>query len=144
MGPYCKFCDFRCFVIRVLADGATRMMATCLRGMEFDRQACGQDHTTAINPVTDPEAVEALRARLGATATVPSAAAEAQAMSDLREQIITAEKAAQAAADRAPRPFGKGNDGAKHLQNALGELRLARVYADAYVDVARQEAGLPR
>lgn len=79
MGPYCKFCDFRCFVIRVLPDGTTRMMGTCLRGMEFDRRACGLDHIAAINPVTDPEAVDALRAKLSAA----SATTEARDMTEL-------------------------------------------------------------
>lgn len=64
MGPYCKFCDFRCFVLRVLADGRSMLMATCRRGMEHSRAVTGQDHTMAINPVTDPEAVEALMAKL--------------------------------------------------------------------------------
>lgn len=50
MGPYCKFCDRRCFVLRVLNDKRTMLLATCQIGMEHDRQKCGQDHTTAHNP----------------------------------------------------------------------------------------------
>ncbi len=50
MGPYCKFCDQRCFVLRVLRDDRSMLLATCARGMEHDRLACGQDHTTASNP----------------------------------------------------------------------------------------------
>lgn len=50
-GSYCKFCDRRCFVYRVLSDRSwSGHMATCQRGMEFDRQQTGHDHTTAINP----------------------------------------------------------------------------------------------
>lgn len=50
MGPYCRYCDQRCFVHRVLADGRPMLLATCPDGMAHDRAACGQDHTTAINP----------------------------------------------------------------------------------------------
>lgn len=54
MGPYCKFCDHRCFVLRRLPEtnttGGEWMMATCPKGMELDRKKCGFDHTTAINP----------------------------------------------------------------------------------------------
>ena len=64
MGPYCKFCDQRCFVPRVLRDGRSLILATCPRGMEHDRKACGQDHTTALNPVTDEAEVLRLRDEL--------------------------------------------------------------------------------
>jgi hypothetical protein len=53
MGPYCKFCDNRCFVERILPGQESRgviLLATCGRGMNHDREACGFDHTTAINP----------------------------------------------------------------------------------------------
>jgi hypothetical protein len=52
MGSYCKFCDFRCFRVRVLTDGTSLALATCPAGMEWDRRhtATGQDHTTAHNP----------------------------------------------------------------------------------------------
>ncbi len=55
-GAYCKFCNHRCFVDRKLpADakwrpGETVHLATCTRGMEYDRQFTGYDHTTAVNP----------------------------------------------------------------------------------------------
>jgi hypothetical protein len=65
-------------------------------------------------------------------------------MDELRGAVRAAEKAVANALKRAPRPFGKGDAGCAHLENALAELRRARVYADAYVDVARQDAGLPR
>lgn len=61
MGPYCNFCQRRCFLLRVLRDGRSMLLATCARGMEHDRKGCGQDHTTAVNPETDPEAAAALR-----------------------------------------------------------------------------------
>ena len=60
MGPYCNFCGRRCFLVRVLADGRTMMLATCATGMKHDRQAVGQDHTTALNPVTEQDAVQQL------------------------------------------------------------------------------------
>lgn len=54
MGPYCQFCERRCFVFRVVPDGPragwSGLMATCLSGMTHDRKALGHDHTTAINP----------------------------------------------------------------------------------------------
>ena len=51
-GSYCRYCDQRCFVYRVLSDGSwSGHMATCPRGMEHDRTCLGYDHTTAINPL---------------------------------------------------------------------------------------------
>jgi hypothetical protein len=50
MGPYCKFCDQRCFVPRILRDGRHVLLATCAHGMEHDRAQVGEDYTTAINP----------------------------------------------------------------------------------------------
>lgn len=55
MGPYCKFCDRRCFVVRVVPDGPKKgwqgCMATCPEGMAFDRKMlAGYDHGTSINP----------------------------------------------------------------------------------------------
>lgn len=52
MGPYCRFCGMRCFVPRVLRDGKTMLLATCTLGMAHDREASGEDHTTAVNPMT--------------------------------------------------------------------------------------------
>lgn len=49
-GSYCRFCDHRCFVLRVLKDGRHVHLATCLLGMAWDREQTGQDHTTAVNP----------------------------------------------------------------------------------------------
>jgi hypothetical protein len=50
MGPYCKFCGHRCFVLRTLPDGSwTGCMATCAAGMEHDRKETGYDHSTAVN-----------------------------------------------------------------------------------------------
>lgn len=56
MGPYCRYCDRRCFLVRVMPDdalwcpGETVLLATCPAGMENDRHRTGHDHTTAINP----------------------------------------------------------------------------------------------
>lgn len=57
-GAYCRYCDQRCFVARVMpADASWKPgeqvhLATCAQGMEHDRRGTGYDHTTAINPVT--------------------------------------------------------------------------------------------
>jgi hypothetical protein len=51
MGPYCRYCDNRCFVYRVLPDGRGMLLATCGRGMAHDReQLGGLDHTNTTNP----------------------------------------------------------------------------------------------
>jgi hypothetical protein len=49
VGPYCRYCDHRCFVERIVNDRVV-LLATCARGREHDREAIGQDHTTALNP----------------------------------------------------------------------------------------------
>lgn len=59
MGPYCKFCGRRCFLLRVLIDGRSMLLATCERGMAHDREKTGQDHLTAHNPAAQmPDALE--------------------------------------------------------------------------------------
>lgn len=58
MGPYCDFCDRRCFVLRVRPEGVdgpaawtgVLLMATCQAGAAHDRAKTGHDYTTAINP----------------------------------------------------------------------------------------------
>ena len=54
-GAYCKYCDQRCFVFRIIPDGPHKdwagHLATCAPGMEHDRKVTGHDHTTAINPL---------------------------------------------------------------------------------------------
>lgn len=63
MGPYCKFCDQRCFVPRWVPGHGSIILATCAKGMEHDREhTAGYDHTTAVNP-SDP----AVRAYIEAT-----------------------------------------------------------------------------
>lgn len=52
MGPYCRYCDHRCFVLRVLPGGEQALMATCKRGMERDLLVAGHTHRTASNPIT--------------------------------------------------------------------------------------------
>lgn len=56
-GAHCKFCGHRCFVFRIIPDGPQQgwagHLATCKRGMAFDRAQTGHDHTTATNPVRD-------------------------------------------------------------------------------------------
>lgn len=64
MGPYCNFCGQRCFVVRVIPDGPCTGWSGCQRGMEHDLKKTGHTHLTALNPVTEPEAVAAL-ARTG-------------------------------------------------------------------------------
>lgn len=56
-GAYCKYCDHRCFVYRVIpAEPGVRSewgghLATCARGKQHDREVTGYDADTAINPV---------------------------------------------------------------------------------------------
>ena len=54
MGGYCRFCGRRCFLLRILRDGSTFLLATCAAGMDWDRKhtGTGEDHTTALNPTT--------------------------------------------------------------------------------------------
>ena len=63
-GSYCRYCGWRCFVLRVIPDGThagkTYHLATCQAGMAHDLGACGHTHLTALNPVTEQEAVRAL------------------------------------------------------------------------------------
>jgi hypothetical protein len=55
MGPYCRFCDHRCFVERKLpADakwmpGESVILATCDLGSAHDRMVIGYDYSTATN-----------------------------------------------------------------------------------------------
>lgn len=51
MGPYCQFCDHRCFLPRIVGTSSV-ILATCPRGMAQDRERCGHDHRTALNPAT--------------------------------------------------------------------------------------------
>lgn len=67
-GAYCKYCDNRCFVLRVIPDGPEKgwqgHMATCPRGMAHDYGKTGHTHLTAINPVTNPDAAAAVHTEL--------------------------------------------------------------------------------
>jgi hypothetical protein len=67
-GSYCKFCDTRCFVPRVIPDGpkegTSLHLATCQPGMDYDLGQTGHTHITALNPVTEPEAVAELARQL--------------------------------------------------------------------------------
>ena len=64
-GAYCRFCEHRCFVLRVIPDGPQKgrsfHLATCQHGMMHDFGQTGHTHITAINPVTEPEAAQAAR-----------------------------------------------------------------------------------
>ncbi len=57
-GAYCKLCDRRCFVYRILPADARWQpgngvhLATCPEGAAYDRQRIGYDHTTAHHPMT--------------------------------------------------------------------------------------------
>lgn len=63
-GSYCKFCDRRCFVDRVMPaaarwnPGRSVHLATCAAGMAHDLEQTGYDHATAINPMAQPETKE--------------------------------------------------------------------------------------
>lgn len=50
-GAYCKFCDQRCFVYRIVPGSTVTHLATCARGMAFDREQLGVDHATTVNPM---------------------------------------------------------------------------------------------
>ena len=67
-GAYCKFCDQRCFVYRVIPDGPEKgwggHLATCQAGMAHDLKMTGHTHLTAINPILQPEAAEAIAASM--------------------------------------------------------------------------------
>jgi hypothetical protein len=57
MGPYCDYCQRRCFLERAYpTENGWRhlFMATCDRGRQSDREKTGYDFKTAANPVTDP------------------------------------------------------------------------------------------
>lgn len=47
MGPYCKFCDMRCFVPdpwgKAKIHGSPVILATCTEGKTHDRAALGYD-----------------------------------------------------------------------------------------------------
>ena len=50
-GAYCKFCDHRCFVYRVLPNLSwSGHLATCRAGREHDRRQLGVDCDGALNP----------------------------------------------------------------------------------------------
>jgi hypothetical protein len=61
-GSYCRYCNQRCFLYRVIPSGPCRgwggHLATCPGGMAHDRAVTGHDHTTAINPITNPAAAD--------------------------------------------------------------------------------------
>jgi hypothetical protein len=63
VGAYCRYCSRRCFLYRIIPSGPCRgwggHLATCGGGMAHDRAVTGHDHTTAVNPVTDPAAADA-------------------------------------------------------------------------------------
>lgn len=56
-GAYCMYCDWRCFVYRVVLVGGEVVwsghMATCPRGKEHDRKAIGVDADAAHNPAAE-------------------------------------------------------------------------------------------
>ena len=69
-GAYCRYCDHRCFVDRVLPDTGRRLhMATCPAGKAHDRTVSGFDADTAINPFTNPLPQDQRRCRCGQPAT---------------------------------------------------------------------------
>lgn len=43
MGPYCKYCDQRCFIPNPKQGQQVTILATCARGMERDRAELGYD-----------------------------------------------------------------------------------------------------
>lgn len=88
MGPYCDYCRNRCFLLRVLRDGRSMLLATCDRGMAHDLRSCGETHATALNPVTQDEEVAALVQRLKGQLEPPEALPEAgKLITHLRGQL---------------------------------------------------------
>ena len=63
-GAYCRFCQTRCFVYRVIPDGPSKgwsgHLATCQAGMAHDLKKTGHTHLSAVNPILDPDAAEAI------------------------------------------------------------------------------------
>jgi len=48
MGPYCRYCEHRCFVLRCLPDtGRQLLMATCPAGEDHDQIMTGYTYETA-------------------------------------------------------------------------------------------------
>jgi hypothetical protein len=62
-GSYCKFCGHRCFVYRLVPNSRVTHLATCRRGMSFDRERTGYDHTTAFNPLDQEQLDQYIRER---------------------------------------------------------------------------------
>lgn len=59
MGPYCMYCDRRCFVERQVPGRAgTILMATCAAGQDHDQIMTGYNHTSADNPHQQPTGSE--------------------------------------------------------------------------------------
>lgn len=50
MGPYCMYCEHRCFVPRRVPGSSATLMATCPGGMACDMRATGYTYLTATNP----------------------------------------------------------------------------------------------
>jgi len=65
-GAYCKFCDHRCFVYRVVPGSNVTHLATCPEGMALDREKLGVDYTTAVNLMAPEDRVRELRDRADA------------------------------------------------------------------------------
>lgn len=69
-GAYCKFCQRRCFVLRVIPDGPqkgwTGHLATCRDGMAHDLGETGHTHLTAVNPILEPEEAARIAAEVKA------------------------------------------------------------------------------
>jgi hypothetical protein len=61
-GAYCKFCGQRCFVYRIVPGSTVTHLATCSRGMAFDREHLGVDADTAVNPYAPAPAGAAVSA----------------------------------------------------------------------------------
>ncbi len=69
MGPYCKFCDQRCFIPfpawtpeHILqAYGRSTIIATCPRGQAFERERTGFCYAdiAALRPVAAPSQADA-------------------------------------------------------------------------------------
>jgi hypothetical protein len=69
-GAYCRYCDRRCFVLRVIPDGPEKgksfHLATCRAGMEHDLKETGHTHISAVNPITEPDVAAQIAAEVKA------------------------------------------------------------------------------
>lgn len=108
MGPYCRYCNNRCFVSRWIPGQGTILLATCGPGADHDKRETGYTAGTAVNP-NDPtlrayveaitEHVREQTARQTEVTTLRHAA-EAIRANEINAVRLTADKLLDAYADK--------------------------------------------